>query len=143
MQPLVKRGSRPLLTIKDGKIGKYFPFFVKAENREKKILDFTKKFSGIRAIGLEYAPEPTGKIERIAKELKEKLNRLYPGTPVYFSIFTPVIGVHAGPGAIAIALETEGSQDPSFNLLAFFWVLDIIEISYGKIKEVMPLRKPR
>jgi DegV family protein with EDD domain len=103
-QPLVQRGLRPLLTIKEGKVDRYPPYLVKASNRKEKILNFIKGFRNVEAIALEYSPEATGEIKKTAQELEQRIKRLYCKTPFYVSTITPVIGVHAGPGALIVGL---------------------------------------
>lgn len=58
-------------------------------------------------MALEYSPEPQGKIEKMVEELKEEVTTHFPDVPIYVSLVSPVIGAHAGPGAIAISLITK------------------------------------
>jgi fatty acid-binding protein DegV len=66
------------------------------------LYSFVAGFSNIEALGVEHTTT-----KDVADNLAERMTSVYKGT-IFRSIVSPVLGVHGGPGAIAVTvLEAE------------------------------------
>ena len=91
---------KPMITFKNGEIS--FVDVVKTKKKQEKIISFVKGFSNIKEIALEYSTNKE-EVERIGEEISS----LLPEVPLYFSMTSPALGVHAGPGCLAVSLITK------------------------------------
>jgi len=90
---------KPLLTIKDGGFAPVSQVHSKAKAK-KKLLEFAASFKNVEDI---YAVYSTNREETV--ELIKKIT-YFPTDRIVLSRLGPVIGSHAGPGLIAIAVRT-------------------------------------
>jgi len=101
---------KSLITLKNGEVSLFGTRFIKPYDKTRKMLEFVQKHPGIEEIALEYAPDLKGETEKIVQELSNEIKSLLPDIPFYFTQISPVIGVHAGPGAIVISLITKAES---------------------------------
>jgi DegV family protein with EDD domain len=90
---------RPMLTLREGKL----VLTGVARTREKavqRLFDFVKEFSQVSEIVVSYS---TGGDD--AEELARRLRAEFPGVPLYLTRIGPVLGTHAGPGAMGVAVR--------------------------------------
>lgn len=94
---------KPLLTVKDGELSPAGRVRGTTKARGK-LLDFVKSFSEkeVEGISVEFA---TGKDKGDAENLLEEIKSLFPKATLYLSQISPVLGVHAGPGALIVTLR--------------------------------------
>ena len=91
---------KPLAEIK----GHILPFG-KAFGRARAInalCEYTTSFSHPRSLAVEYATN----IEE-AKALAERLEKMFPGVPVYTARLSPVVGAHGGHGTLSVSILEE------------------------------------
>lgn len=76
----------------------------KQQEKIARLANFAKSFeeSGIEAIAVEYSTNKED-AEAVEKEIREYL----PRTPIYRSRLGPALGVHAGPGTLAVSVKTK------------------------------------
>lgn len=89
----------PLITFKNGEIS--FAGVIKTQRKQERIVNFVKGFSDIKEIALEYSTN-----EEEVRKIGEEIKSFLPNVPLYFSITSPALGVHAGPGCLAVSLIT-------------------------------------
>jgi len=93
------------ITMKDGKIS--FVSFVKEKQREGKLIEFAQSFLAVESVAIEYTDL---KSEEDARRLYDKIKGLFPGAKIYFSKIGAALGVHAGPGTLAVSILGEKRQ---------------------------------
>jgi fatty acid-binding protein DegV len=62
------------------------------------LYNYVKGLKNIQELAVEYATTPED-----AKELKDRLNDLYPKERIVLSTVSPVIGTYAGPHVVCVA----------------------------------------
>ena len=90
---------KPLLTIKDGEFAQVLRVHGK-DKAKRKLLEFTAGFENIEAICAIHSTNE----QEIAQLIKSVTN--FPSERVLLGRLGPVIGSHAGPGLLAIAVQT-------------------------------------
>lgn len=95
---------KPLLTIRDGKLmlAGVARTRAKAINR---LHDFVEDFPQVSEIAVSYTT--TGEE---AEALVERIKSNYPDIPLYLTRVGPVLGTHAGPGAMGVAVRESGNK---------------------------------
>lgn len=91
----------PILGIKDGEA---FPS-AKVRTRAKAtewLYDFATNFDRVKALAVEY-----GSNVAEAQELAKRIASVFPKIPIYLSNVSPVIGTHAGPNVLSVAVMEE------------------------------------
>ena len=86
---------KPILTIKEGEMSPVTRVRSQAAGIEY-LFNFITSFHQIDALAVEHSTQP-----EIADRLVDRLSVSLPGKPIIRSIVSPVLGVHAGPNAIA------------------------------------------
>jgi fatty acid-binding protein DegV len=74
----------------------------KAINR---LYDFVEDFPHVSEIAVSYTT--TGEE---AEALAERIKSSYPDIPLYLTRLGPVLGTHAGPGAMGVAVRESGNK---------------------------------
>lgn len=95
---------KPLLTMRDGKL----VLAGVARTRTtaiKRLYDFVEDFPQVSEIAVSYA---TSKED--AEALAERIKSSHPDTPLYLTRIGPVLGTHAGPGAMGVAVRESGNN---------------------------------
>ncbi|MEE8419407.1 MAG: DegV family protein [Dehalococcoidales bacterium] len=93
---------KPILTVKDGEILPVTRLRSKAAGMDY-LYNIAAATGSIEGLAVEHATTPDE-----ADKLVERLGSLYPKEQIVKSIISPVLGVHGGPGAMAITvLESE------------------------------------
>ena len=95
---------KPLLTMRDGKL----MLAGVARTRTtaiKRLYDFVEDFPQVSEIAVSYA---TSKED--AEALAERIKSSHPDTPLYLTRIGPVLGTHAGPGAMGVAVRESGNK---------------------------------
>jgi DegV family protein with EDD domain len=90
---------RPMLSLREGKL----VLTGVARTREKavqRLFDFVKEFFQVSEIVVSYS---TGSDD--AEELARRLRAEFPSIPLYLTRIGPVLGTHAGPGAMGVAVR--------------------------------------
>jgi DegV family protein with EDD domain len=95
---------KPLLTIRDGKLmlAGVVRTRAKAINR---LYDFVEDFPQVSEIAVSYTTT-----NEEAEALAERIKSSYPDTPLYLTRVGPVLGTHAGPGAMGVAVRESGNK---------------------------------
>lgn len=95
---------KPLLTMRDGKLmlAGVARTRARAINR---LYDFIGDFPQVSEIAVEHT---TSKEE--AEALAERIKASHPNTPLYLTRVGPVLGTHAGPGAMGVAVREAGNK---------------------------------
>ncbi len=93
---------KPILTIKEGEISPVTRVRSQAAGIEY-LYNFVTSFQHIEALAVEHSTQPEA-----AERLVDRLSASFPDKPIVRSIVSPVLGVHAGPNAIA-ATVLEGT----------------------------------
>ena len=95
---------KPLLTIRDGKLmlAGVVRTRAKAINR---LYDFVEDFPQVSEIAVSYTTS-----NEEAEALAERIKSSHPGIPLYLTRVGPVLGTHAGPGAMGVAVRETGSK---------------------------------
>lgn len=91
---------KPLVEIK----GQILPFG-KVFGRARAInalCEYATSFSHPRSLAVEYATDI-----KEAKVLAERLEKMFPGVPVYTARLSPVVGAHGGPGTLSVSILEE------------------------------------
>jgi DegV family protein with EDD domain len=86
---------KPILTIKEGEISPVTRVRSQAAGIEY-LFNFMTSFHQIDAMAVEHSTQPEA-----ADRLVDRLSVSLPGKPIVRSVVSPVLGVHAGPNAIA------------------------------------------
>ena len=95
---------KPLLTMRDGKL----VLAGVARTRTtaiKRLYDFVEDFPQVSEIAVSYA---TSKED--AEALAERIKSSHPDVPLYLTRIGPVLGTHAGPGAMGVAVRESGKK---------------------------------
>ena len=93
---------KPLLTMKDGEVAPLTRIRSRAAGIEY-LYNFVTGFTNIEELAVEHST-----ISDEADKLVERLGSIYPKERIYRSTISPVLGTHAGPGALAVTvLEAE------------------------------------
>ena len=93
---------KPVLTVKDGEMSPLTRLRSRAAGMEY-LYNFVAGFSHIEELAVEHTTVPDE-----ANRLVERLGSLFPKERIYRSTISPVVGTHAGPGAMAVTiLEAE------------------------------------
>jgi DegV family protein with EDD domain len=95
---------KPLLTLRDGKLmlAGVVRTRAKAINR---LYDFVEDFPQVSEIAVSYTTS-----NEEAEALAERIKSSHPGTPLYLTRVGPVLGTHAGPGAMGVAVRESGNK---------------------------------
>ena len=89
---------KQLLTVKDGEMAPLTRFRSLTASMDY-LYRFVAGFSNIEELAVEYSTNPDE-----ADKLAERLGSLFPKERIYRSTISPVLGVYAGPGALAITV---------------------------------------
>jgi fatty acid-binding protein DegV len=93
---------KPMVTIKDGELIPLTTRRTLAAGMDC-LLNFASGFPNAELIGVEWATTPDE-----ADRLAARIASVFPKVQIFKSPISPVLGVHGGPGAIALTvLETE------------------------------------
>jgi len=93
---------KQLLSVKDGELAPLTRFRSQAASIDY-LYNFAAGFTNIEEMAVEHTTLPDE-----ADKLTERLGAIYPKENIYRSTVSPVLGTHAGPGALAITvLEAE------------------------------------
>ena len=93
---------KPILTVKDGEMSPLTRLRSRAAGMDY-LYNSAASYSHIEELAVEHATTPDE-----ADELVERLSSLHPKERIYRSTLSPVVGTHAGPGAMAVSvLEAE------------------------------------
>jgi DegV family protein with EDD domain len=95
---------KPLLTIRDGKLMLAGVARTRAK-AIKRLYDFVESFPQVSEVAVSYT---TSKEE--AEALAEQIKADFPDIPLYFTRVGPVLGTHAGPGAMGVAVREAGEK---------------------------------
>jgi DegV family protein with EDD domain len=90
---------KPLLTLREGKL----VLTGVARTRDKAIqhlYDFVTEFSQVGEIAVSYSTDQDD-----AEALAERIRAEFPNVPLYLTRIGPVLGTHAGPGAMGVAVK--------------------------------------
>ena len=94
---------KQILTIKEGEISPVTRFRSQAAGMDY-LYDFLTSFPHVELLAVEHTTLPDE-----ADKLVERLSVSHPKESIYRSTVSPVLGVHAGPNAVAVSvLEAEG-----------------------------------
>ncbi len=89
---------KPILNVKDGEMSPVTKLRSKAAGMDY-LCNFVAGFPKIEELAVEHATTPD-----VADELVERFGSLFPKERIYRSTISPVVGTHAGPGAIAVTV---------------------------------------
>ena len=93
---------KPILTVKDGEMSPLTRLRSRAAGMDY-LCNFVAGFPNIEELAVEHATTPDD-----ADRLVERLSSVFPKERIYQSTLSPVVGTHAGPGAMAVTvLEAE------------------------------------
>ena len=95
---------KPLLTMRDGKLMLAGVARTRAK-AIKRLYDFVEGFPQVSEIAVSYT---TGSEE--AEVLAERIKAEFPNVPLYLTRIGPVLGAHAGPGTMGVAVRETGSE---------------------------------
>ena len=95
---------KPLLTLRDGKLVLAGVARTRAK-AIKRLYDFVEGFPQVSEIAVSYT---TGSEE--AEVLAERIKAEFPNVPLYLTRIGPVLGTHAGPGTMGVAVRETGSE---------------------------------
>jgi len=95
---------KPLLTLRDGKLMLAGVARTRAK-AIKRLYDFVESFPQVSEVAVSYT---TSKEE--AEALAEQIKANFPDIPLYFTRIGPVLGTHAGPGAMGVAVREAGNK---------------------------------
>ena len=95
---------KPLLTMRDGKLmlAGVARTRAKAINR---LYDFVEDFPQVSEIAVSYTTS-----NEEAEALAERIKSSHPDIPLYLTRLGPVLGTHAGPGAMGVAVRESGNK---------------------------------
>jgi len=93
---------KPILTMQDGEMAPLTRFRSQRAGMDY-LYNFVAGFSNVEGLAVEHTTAPEE-----ADRLAERLGSVFPEKHIYRSTVSPVLGVHGGPGAIAVTvLEAE------------------------------------
>ncbi len=96
---------KPILTVKEGEMAPLTRVRSPAAGMDY-LYNFVASSSNIEGLAVEHTTTPD-----VADRLAERLSSLFPKERIRRSTVSPVLGVHGGPGAIAVSvLEAESNQ---------------------------------
>jgi len=95
---------KPLLTMREGKLTLAGVARTRATSI-KRLYDFVEDFPQVSEIAVSYATT-----NEEAEALAERIKSSHPGIPLYLTRIGPVLGTHAGPGAMGVAVRESGSK---------------------------------
>ncbi len=95
---------RPLLTLREGKLTLTGVSRTRAKAIQH-LYDFATEFSQVVEIAVSYSTDQDD-AERLAERIKAAL----PDVPLYLTRIGPVLGTHAGPGAMGVAVREAGNK---------------------------------
>ena len=95
---------KPLLTMRDGKLMLAGVARTRAK-AIKRLYDFVEGFPQVSEVAVSYTTS-----EEEAEALAEQIKANFPDIPLYFTRVGPVLGTHAGPGAMGVAVRETGSE---------------------------------
>jgi len=94
---------KPILAVKDGEMSPLTRLRSRTAGMDY-LYNFVAGFPHIEELAVEHATTPDD-----ADRLVERLSSVFPKERIYRSTISPVVGTHAGPGAMAVTvLEAEG-----------------------------------
>ncbi len=89
---------KPILVVKDGEMSPLTRVRSQAAGMDY-LYNFVAGFPNIEELAVEHCTTPAE-----ANRLVERLGSLFPRERIYQSTISPVVGVHAGPGAMAVTV---------------------------------------
>jgi len=95
---------KPLLTMRDGKLMLAGVARTRATSI-KRLYDFVEDFPQVSEIAVSYTTS-----NEDAEALAERIKSSHPDTPLYLTRVGPVLGTHAGPGAMGVAVRETGNK---------------------------------
>ena len=95
---------KPVLTVKDGEMSPVTRLRSRAAGTDY-LYNFVAGFPRIEELAVEHTTVPDE-----ANRLVERLGSLFPKERIYRSIISPVVGTHAGPGAMAVTVLEAGKK---------------------------------
>jgi DegV family protein with EDD domain len=95
---------KPLLTMREGKLTLAGVARTRA-TAIKRLYDFVEDFPQVSEIAVSY----TTSTEE-AEALAERIKSVHPDTPLYLTRVGPVLGTHAGPGAMGVGVRETGNK---------------------------------
>ena len=95
---------KPLLTMRDGKLMLAGVARTRAK-AIKRLYDFVEDFPQVSEIAVSYTTS-----NEEAEALAERIKSSYPDIPLYLTRVGPVLGTHAGPGAMGVAVRESGNK---------------------------------
>ena len=90
--------AKPILTVKEGELAPLTRVRSLSGGIEH-LYNFVAGFSNIEGLAVEHAAAPD-----VADRLAERIGLVYPKERIYRSTVSPVLGVHSGPGALAVTV---------------------------------------
>ncbi|MFC1861622.1 DegV family protein, partial [Chloroflexota bacterium] len=90
---------KPMLTMKDGVIVPASRIRSRAKGINK-LFEFVKNATDIQDLAVVYNTTPDE-----ARDLVERINSVFPRERIKLAKIGPALGVHAGPGILAVALR--------------------------------------
>ena len=94
---------KPVLTFRDGEVVPAGQVRSRAKGIDR-LFDFTKNASNIQDLAVVYNTTPDE-----AQALRERLSTIFDKEQIKLSRVGPMLGVHAGPGALAVAFRGKGA----------------------------------
>ncbi|MBA7483400.1 Protein DegV [subsurface metagenome] len=94
---------KPVLTFKDGEVVPAGQVRSRAKGLDR-LLDFAKSASNIQDLAVVYNTTPDE-----AQALVERMGTIFAQEQIKLSRVGPMLGVHAGPGALAVAFREKGA----------------------------------
>jgi len=95
---------KPLLTMREGKLMLAGVARTRATSI-KRLYDFVEDFPQVSEIAVSYTTS-----NEDAEALAERIKSSHPDTPLYLTRVGPVLGTHAGPGAMGVAVRESGNK---------------------------------
>jgi DegV family protein with EDD domain len=93
---------RPLLTVRDGELVPSGQVRTRSKGMDR-LLDFVQNARGIQDLAILHSTTPDE-----ARALVERTNSIFPRERTILARVGPALGVHGGPGVLAIALREQG-----------------------------------
>ena len=93
---------RPLLTVRDGELAPSGQVRTRSKGIER-LLDFAKAATGIQDLAIIHSTTPDE-----AQALADRTSPIFPREQTIMARLGPALGVHGGPGILAIALREKG-----------------------------------
>jgi DegV family protein with EDD domain len=95
---------KPLLTLREGKLTLTGVSRTRAKAIQH-LYDFAGSFPQVSEIAVSYTTT-----SEEAEALAERIKSAFPGIPLYLTRIGPVLGTHAGPGAMGVAVREAGNK---------------------------------